>query len=223
MLMKFYRQSLLTFIVTSVFLCGCSSNLRSAQPQPDPATKGAAIGVVSGAIVGAAVSTSTASPIVGAFVGGIAGSYIGRHLAKNETLVQKLNANGVQIILVGDNLRLILPSERFFTLNTATLNENYYPVLNQIAQLLTGLDKYVVTVSGFTDNIGDPMRNVALSRQQAQAVASYLWNRNPDIRLLNAIGYGEAMPIASNTTAQGRAMNRRVEINLREITDDRKQ
>jgi outer membrane protein OmpA-like peptidoglycan-associated protein len=202
-----------------VLLSGCSSNLRNAQPQPSPAVKGAAIGTVSGAVVGA----TAGSPIVGAFIGGITGSYLAHYLAKNETLVQKLNANGVQIVLVGDNLRLILPTERFFVQNSATLNANYYPVLDQIATFLAGLNKYVVTVGGFTDNIGDSMRNLALSRQQAQAIATYLWQHNSDIRLLNAVGYGEAMPIASNATVKGQTMNRRVEINLREINDDREQ
>jgi outer membrane protein OmpA-like peptidoglycan-associated protein len=178
------------------------------------------MGTVGGAVVGAATGIG---PAAGAVIGGISGGFLGHHLEKNKSLAQKIAGNGVQIVLVGDHLRLILPSDRFFAPNTPILNENYYPVLDQIALLLKGLNKYVVKVTGYTDNTGWPEGSLGLSRQQAQVIANYLWNRGIDARVVYATGYGSQFPIASNATAEGRAMNRRVEITIREITDDRAQ
>jgi len=225
MLKKFFWQNLLVTGLVIVGLTGCSASWRQARPSSTNTgtVKGAVIGTAAGAGIGAAVGGTTTGAIVGGVTGAITGSIIGHYLAKHETLVQRLAANHVQVILVGDNLRLILPSDLFFASNTPVLNENYYPVLNQIALLLRGLNKYVVKVSGYTDDIGWPTRSLALSRQQAQAIANYLWNQGIDARVLYATGYGSQMPITSNTTAAERAMNRRIEITLRQITDDRYQ
>lgn len=221
MLKKFHWRNLFIYSMAAIVLAGCSSSSwRYPRPQPSEAVKGAAVGTVGGALVG---TVTGVGPTAGAVIGGVSGGIIGAHLAKNQTLVQRLTANKVQIILVGDNFKLILPSERFFAPNTPVLNENYYPVLNQIALLLKGLDKYVITISGYTDNTGWPDRNLALSRQQAQVIANYLWNRGIDARVLYATGYGMQNPIAGNDTPMGRAMNNRIEITFREITDDRDQ
>jgi len=219
-LTQFSWRNLFVFILAIVVLTGCTASWREARPKPSATVEKAAIGTVAGTVVGAATG---AGPIAGAVVGGITGGIIGHYLTKHETLVHKLTANHVQIILVGDHLTLILPSDLFFAPNTPILNENYYPVLNQIAVLLRGLNKYVVKVSGYTDNVGWPTRNLALSRQQAQQIANYLWNQGLDARVLYATGYGLQKPIANNDTAAGRAMNRRIEITLRQITDNRYQ
>ncbi len=219
MLKKLHWCNVLASMLTIVLLAGCTSSWRYAQPQPSETVKSAALGVVGGTVIGAVAGGAA----TGAVIGGISGGIIGHYLAKHQTLVQKLSVNHVQVMLVGDNLRLILPADRFFAPNSPVINENYYPVLNQVAALLYGLDKYVVKVSGYTDNVGWPERNLALSRQQAQTIANYLWNRGLNARVLYATGYGSQMPIASNDTQDGRAMNRRIEISLREITDDRAQ
>ncbi len=85
----------------------------------------------------------------------------------------------------------------FFALDSPIINTNYNPVLDQLAALLKGLNKYVIKVAGYTDNVAVPERSLALSRQQAQIIANYLWNSGVDARVLYATGYGNQMPIAS--------------------------
>ncbi len=218
MLKKF--QWLKICMVVTLLLAGCSSSWRYAQPQPSDAVKGAAIGTVGGAALGAVTGIGV---VKGAVIGGLSGGILGQYLENKKPLLQKIADNHVQIIAVGDGLTLLLPVDRFFAPDAPILNENYYSVLNQIAVLLRGLNKYVVKVSGHTDNTGWPQRNLALSRQQAQAVANYLWRQGIDASVLYATGYGDQRPIANNNTAQGRAMNRRIEITLRRITDDSEQ
>lgn len=219
MLKKFNLYAMPFVWILLIILSGCSAG-SSLQPSPNDTVKGAAIGTAGGAILGTATGVGTAA---GAVVGGVSGAVIGSYLEKQKNLVQKIADNHVQVIMVGDNLRLILPADRFFVPNTPILNTNYYTVLNQIALLLRGLDKYVVKIAGYTDNVGWSDRNLALSRQQAQTIANYLWKQGIDARVLFATGYGAKDPIASNATAQGRAKNRRIEIIWRAIMDDRDQ
>lgn len=136
------------------------------------------------------------------------------------TWEQRFKARNVQLIQVGDDIKFVLPSECFFLDNTAALNSKSYPSLDMIASFICGLEKMNLKVAGYTDCEDCHIRNIALSRQQAQVIADYLWKRGVDARVLYAVGYGECVPIACNSTCKGRALNRRVEITVRKITDD---
>jgi OOP family OmpA-OmpF porin len=69
-----------------------------------------------------------------------------------------------------------------------------------------------VRVEGFTDNSGSRERNRQLSQQRADAIVNWLADHGVARGQLQARGYGESRPIADNSTAQGRAQNRRVEL-----------
>lgn len=71
-----------------------------------------------------------------------------------------------------------------------------------------------ITVEGFTDSTGNPGRNETLSQARAESVRSFLVSRGVDQARVRAVGIGQARPVADNTTAEGRANNRRVEIVL---------
>jgi len=101
-----------------------------------------------------------------------------------------------------------------FDFNKADIKEQYYPVLDEVAQVLTEkVPEAIVVLAGHTDNTGTEKYNDALSVRRAKAVASYLTGKrdiSPNRLILK--GYGEGTPIATNDTVEGRAMNRRVEI-----------
>jgi outer membrane protein OmpA-like peptidoglycan-associated protein len=67
-------------------------------------------------------------------------------------------------------------------------------------------------VAGYTDAIGSVQYNLDLSRRRAQAVVDYLVSQGIDAARFEVIGMGKSDPIATNSTPEGRAMNRRVEI-----------
>lgn len=133
--------------------------------------------------------------------------------------IESLVENGVQVIRRGDNLTLILPIDRFFLKDSTVLAKEYRPILDDIAAFLASFEKTGVKVAGYTDSTQWPLHNIALSRQQAEVVADYLWHHGVDARFLSATGYGEQMPIANNATKKGRAMNRRIEITLQLVTE----
>lgn len=134
-----------------------------------------------------------------------------------QCIVHELQHAGVQVIQIGENITIVLPSDQAFNPDSANLNPNYEPVLDNVANLLREYQKVNVKVSGYTDNVGSKERNIELSKQRAEMIARYLWPQGTDTRLLYATGYGAADPIISNATAQGRSLNRRVEISFRYI------
>lgn len=137
----------------------------------------------------------------------------------DQAFICNLQAKGIKIIQIGDTVRIVMPSDYVFEDGTSVINECYYAALNQVASYLCCKEKIIVKVTSYTDACGSQARNLALSRQQAQTVADYLWKAGIDTRALYAVGAGGCDPIACNNTRCGRAMNRRIEITLRRITD----
>ena len=89
--------------------------------------------------------------------------------------------------------------------------------LDKLADLLLTIKKVRVIIQGHTDSMGTAAYNKALSENRALSVASYLINKGIDPKYIKATGYGFSRPIASNTTPEGRKMNRRVEFLLQRI------
>ena len=85
-------------------------------------------------------------------------------------------------------------------------------VLDVAAEQLNGCPNVAVAVDGHTDSVGTDAYNQGLSERRANAVKSHLVDRGVPASRLTATGYGERNPIASNDTAEGRALNRRVEL-----------
>jgi OmpA-OmpF porin, OOP family len=71
-----------------------------------------------------------------------------------------------------------------------------------------------VKITGYTDNVGSKNYNVKLSQRRAKAVSDYLVKLGADAKKMKVSGKGEAGPIADNRTKEGRAKNRRVEIEV---------
>ncbi len=100
-----------------------------------------------------------------------------------------------------------------FRSGSAELTPESYQVLDGVAAQLQLSPETRFEVAGHTDNRGNPLKNQALSRARAQTVANYLILKGVDAKRLRVMGYGSSKPIATNNTAEGRAMNRRVELN----------
>lgn len=86
------------------------------------------------------------------------------------------------------------------------------PVLDEVASVLKRAPQLTVTIEGHTDNVGDADANRALSNARARAVVQWLGQHGIDQSRLHAEGFGPDRPVAPNTTLEGRARNRRVDI-----------
>jgi outer membrane protein OmpA-like peptidoglycan-associated protein len=99
-----------------------------------------------------------------------------------------------------------------FDFDEATLRPESEPVLRQLLEALQAGPTTAVTVEGHTDAMGAEEYNHDLSQRRAQAVVDWLVAAGLDRSRLTPVGRGEAVPLADNATADGRALNRRVEV-----------
>lgn len=115
----------------------------------------------------------------------------------------KEEARGLVITLSGSVL---------FRSDEATLLPEAQTKLGQVADALMATKERHIIVEGHTDSQGSDAHNLDLSQRRADAVRTFLTSRGYDATRIRAVGIGETRPIADNTTDEGRANNRRVEI-----------
>ena len=203
--------------VSSIALTGCTTqNAYTGESQYSDTTKGALFGTLAGAAIGQIAGGDTESTLIGIGVGAAAGTGIGAYMDKQEAeLRRELQTTGVQVQKMGNAIKLIMPGNVTFASDSANINSGFYRTLGSVAIILKKYNKTFVEVGGFTDSTGDDKYNFTLSENRARAVASYLQGQGIFPNRMIVRGYGENMPIASNATSSGRAMNRRVEIQIR--------
>jgi len=107
-----------------------------------------------------------------------------------------------------------------FNFDSARITPNARVILDEVADVLLDEPGLVIEVGGHTDSQGASRYNQQLSAERADAVVDYLLDRGVAPDQLNAEGYGESQPIASNDTEDGRELNRRVELRILETRDD---
>jgi outer membrane protein OmpA-like peptidoglycan-associated protein len=112
------------------------------------------------------------------------------------------------------------PSKTFILENVnyetgkATLDEDSYPVLDELVNYLNRKDDQRIEIGGHTDNVGTAANNLRLSMERAVTVMQYLISKGISPARLEAKGYGLTVPIESNKTEEGRAINRRTEVKI---------
>ena len=99
-----------------------------------------------------------------------------------------------------------------FETGKSALKPESFTVLDIVAQSLIANPDIRIEIAGYTDNTGSSATNLRLSQARATAVRAYLASKGVDPGRMVAKGYGAANPIAPNTTREGRAQNRRVEL-----------
>jgi len=195
-------------------------NPYTRETQTSKAVKGAGIGAAAGAVAGLLTKgDKLENALIGAGVGALAGGGVGYYMDVQEAkLRQRLDGTGVSVTRVGDNITLNMPSNITFALNSADLNSQFFSALEGVGVVLKEYNKTVIEVAGHTDSSGSDQYNQQLSQRRAQAVASYLASQGVKNERLITVGAGEAHPVASNDTEQGRAANRRVELTIVPVT-----
>ena len=199
---------------------GCqTTDPYTGQQQPNRtgtgALIGAGIGIAAGLLTGDSAVERRQHAMIGAGIGALSGGAIGNYQDHQQAaLNEKLRGTGVDVARKGDNITLNMPGNVTFAFNSANIDPQFYPVLNDVAAVLREYNQTVVEVAGHTDNIGSEEVNQRLSEQRAGAVAQYLQAQGVQQERLITVGGGKRYPIASNDTEAGRAANRRVEITL---------
>jgi outer membrane protein OmpA-like peptidoglycan-associated protein len=204
-------------IGVSLIATACSTvNPYTQEKQTSKAAEGAAIGAGIGVVAGLLTKGDKLNnALIGAGIGAIAGGGTGYYMDVQEAkLRQKLEGTGVSVTRVGDHITLNMPGNITFASNSADLNQDFFSVLDSVAIVLKEYDKTIVEVAGHTDNTGTKQLNQSLSQRRASTVANYLISRGTSGKRFIIVGDADGHPIASNSTAQGRQQNRRVELTI---------
>lgn len=179
------------------------------------AQTGALIGAGSGALVGGAIGKAAGNTAVGAIlgatVGGAAGAIIGHYMDEQAREIER-DLEGARIERVGEGIKITFDSGILFDFNSAHLQTDAQLNLIKLARILNKYDDTDILIEGHTDATGTEEYNLDLSRRRSQSVANQLATGQVDATRFTLMGYGEAQPITSNDTAEGRQENRRVEL-----------
>ena len=198
-------------LVGAVSLAGCATY----QERPKTVT-GAGVGAATGAILGNVVAGSgkrTQGALIGAAVGALAGGLLGNYMDEQERALRAQTAGtGIDVQRQGDNILLNLPEGVTFDVGQSVIKPQFYGSLDAVAGTLRQYDQTRIEIAGHTDSTGSAEMNQRLSENRANAVRSHLASRGVASGRMYATGYGKTQPIADNSTADGRARNRRVEI-----------
>ncbi len=201
----------LPLFVGAIALAGCATY----QERPKTTT-GVAVGAASGAVLGNVIAGSgkrTQGALIGAAVGALAGGLIGNYMDEQERALREQTAgSGIEVQRQGDNILLNLPEGVTFDVGRSNIKPQFYSALDAVSSTLNQYDQTRIEISGHTDSTGSAAFNQRLSEDRASSVRSYLASRGVASGRMYAVGYGPSRPIADNTTADGRARNRRVEI-----------
>jgi outer membrane protein OmpA-like peptidoglycan-associated protein len=215
------RLTIFTLIaVFAAVTTGCATD-EYGNPLPmTDAEKGAIIGAASGAAIGALANKDNRSKgaLIGAVGGGIAGAAVGTYMDSQKKDLEKVLAPEIQARAIDiqkvnqNNLLITMTSQTAFDFDSTTIKPGFYTTMDKIANVLIRYGKTHLTIVGHTDNVGTNQYNQTLSEHRAQAVNDYLRNKGVLVQRLVFLGRGETAPRATNTTEEGRRLNRRVEI-----------
>ncbi|WP_424960543.1 OmpA family protein, partial [Ectopseudomonas oleovorans] len=192
-------------ILASTLLTGCAGLQKTDWPTC------AAVGGVGGAALGAIESSTWAGG--GALVGaGMAAAYCWVHGAEAQqvVVVEEVVVEEVAVAEPAEAVRVELDVK--FDFDKAEVKQESYGDIKALADFMKQYPQTSTVVEGHTDSVGSDAYNQGLSERRASAVRDVLVNQyGVESSRVQAVGYGESRPVADNATADGRAINRRVE------------
>lgn len=210
-------KKIISLAVAGTLLAACTTtNPYTGEQQVSKTAGGAALGALAGAGAGLlAGGDDRRNALIGAGIGALVGGGIGNYMDRQDAeLRAQLQGTGVSVTRIGDQIVLNMPSNITFASDQDQVIPGFYPTLNSVALVLNKYNQTLVDILGHTDSDGDDGYNLALSQRRAQSVGNYLSTQRVDPRRFLVTGMGESQPVASNSTGEGKALNRRVEIRI---------
>jgi outer membrane protein OmpA-like peptidoglycan-associated protein len=170
---------------------------------------GGAVGAVAGGLVGSQMTKKASTGARnGALLGAIGGALAGSVYAKSISTTEQADGS----------VKLNIPGKVMFGVGSSDISPEFKSTLDSVAGVVAEYCNVNARVVGYTDSSGEELANQQLSLRRATTVQQYisgvLQTKGVSGRQLSVEGLGEAQPIAPNTTEEGKAQNRRVEIFL---------
>ena len=200
------------FAATLLFGCDATRNASNKQ-------KGTVIGATGGAVLGGVVGNQVGDgntalgAIIGGVVGGAAGAYIGDRMDKQAQRIEE-EIPGAEVERVGEGINVTFDetSGVYFATDKYNIEGQSREALDKLAGIFKEYPNTNILVEGHTDSTGSDAYNLTLSKNRAQAVTNFLVNDGISSGRIDTKWYGESQPKYDNSTVEGRAKNRRVEL-----------
>jgi outer membrane protein OmpA-like peptidoglycan-associated protein len=214
--MKIMIKKISAILLILSFGLGCNAVKNANNTQ-----KGAVIGATGGAVIGGVIGNNVGKgntvlgAIIGGVVGGAAGGYIGNRMDRQAERIQE-EIPGAEVTRVGEGINVTFSQGAgvYFDTNKSNIKGASVETLNKLAGIFKEYPKTVILVEGHTDSAGSDEYNMGLSKLRAESVTNYLIAQGIDPGRFTTKWYGETQPIADNTTTDGKAKNRRVELGI---------
>lgn len=202
-------------LIATLFSFACASTQDDANAK---AKRGAGIGAAAGAVAGAVIGNQSGNnrtgAVVGAAAGAAIGAAIGHRMDKQQQELQQIP--GVEVTRPSEGqIDVRMTSDILFDVDSSSLRPESRTTLGNLAANFRQYPDELIDVEGHTDSTGTTSHNQMLSENRASSVRSYLVDQGVPGSRVTAVGYGETRPKASNSTPEGRQLNRRVEIHIR--------
>lgn len=218
-IMQILARGMCVAVAGVLALSGCANLSNST-------TGSSAAGAGAGALLGAAIAKGTGGhhagrdAVIGAAIGALGGYLWSSHMQQQKAEMEAATrGTGIEVSQTADNqLKLEVPSDVSFDSGRADVKSNLAPILEKFAETLKAHTATTVRIVGHTDNTGSDAINDPLSVNRAASVRRFLSAHGVDASRMTIDGRGSEEPVADNSTAEGRARNRRVEIFVAEST-----
>ena len=201
-------------LALTVTTLGASTGCESAGKRT---AMGAGIGAAAGAAVGAVIGHQTGNrgqgAMIGAALGGTMGGVVGNRLDRQAKELEKI----AETKRTEEGIITKLKSDILFDTGKSELKPVATTNISKMADILKKYPENVLTIRGYTDSTGSAAINQTLSEKRAAAVKNQLVAGGVPAGSVTVVGMGPQNPVGDNKTADGRAQNRRVEV---EITVD---
>ncbi|APA66072.1 MAG: OmpA family protein [Maribacter dokdonensis] len=204
-----------SYIIALAMVMSCSTVKNANKTQ-----KGAVIGATGGAVIGGVLGNNVGSgnntalgAILGAAIGGAAGGYIGNRMDRQAERIEE-EIPGAEVKRVGEGINVTFNEDAgvYFDTNKSNVQGTSATTLNKLVGIFKEYPKSNILVEGHTDSAGAEEYNLNLSKQRAESVTNYLISQGIDASRFDTKWYGETQPVGDNSTAAGKAKNRRVEL-----------
>jgi outer membrane protein OmpA-like peptidoglycan-associated protein len=203
-------------VLISVFAFACATTDGGTDPNKKTkrgAVIGAVIGGVAGAVIGNQSGSNRTGAVIGAAAGAAVGGAVGRRMDKQEAELRQIE--GVEVTRPSEGeIAVRLTNDILFDTDSYALRSASRSTLNDLATNFRQYPDNRINVEGHTDSTGSDAHNQVLSENRAASVADYLIDQGVSSSKIVVYGFGESRPKTANDTAEGRQLNRRVEIHI---------
>ena len=214
------RNTIWSVVSIMVVASGCDATKRTSNQD-----KGVAVGAASGAVIGGILGNNVGKgkntalgAILGGVIGGVAGGIIGNKMDRQAEKI-KTEIPGAKVERVGEGIDVTFDENNpdgtkagvYFATNKWDINSNSKMALDKMVKIFAEFPETNILIEGHTDDVGKDAYNLALSEKRANAVGNYLKAAGVAASRFTIKWYGETAPKVDNSTAENRALNRRVE------------